>query len=226
MAKKQTQAISIESVSKIIHNGNNKLNILKNISFKVEKGESLAILGPSGCGKSTLLNILAGLDVPSSGIVRWYGKNISILGEEERAKMRNGVLGFVFQDFNLVNHITVLENVMLPLELANVRNPKKVALDFLKIVGLDDRVRHLPKTLSGGEKQRVALARAFVANPDLIFADEPTGSLDQNNGRVIENLLFDINEKSDTTLIVVTHDVRFAERCSKRIKLTAGEVLT
>ena len=226
MAKKQTQAISIESVSKIIHNGNNKLNILKNISFKVEKGESLAILGPSGCGKSTLLNILAGLDVPSSGIVRWYGKNISILGEEERAKMRNGVLGFVFQDFNLVNHITVLENVMLPLELANVRNPKKVALDFLKTVGLDDRVSHLPKTLSGGEKQRVALARAFVANPDFIFADEPTGSLDQNNGRVIENLLFDINEKSDTTLIVVTHDIRFAERCSKRIKLTAGEVLT
>ena len=226
MATKQTQAISIESVSKIIHNGTNKLDILKSISFTVEKGESLAILGPSGCGKSTLLNILAGLDVPSSGIVRWYGKNISILGEEERAKMRNGVLGFVFQDFNLVNHITVLENVMLPLELANVRNPKKVALDFLKTVGLDDRVSHLPKTLSGGEKQRVALARAFVANPDFIFADEPTGSLDQNNGRVIENLLFDINEKSDTTLIVVTHDVRFAERCSKRIKLTAGEVLT
>ena len=226
MVTKQTQAISIESVSKIIHNGTNKLDILKNISFKVEKGESLAILGPSGCGKSTLLNILAGLDVPSSGIVRWYGKNISILGEEERAKMRNGVLGFVFQDFNLVNHITVLENVMLPLELANVRNPKKIALDFLKTVGLDDRVSHLPKTLSGGEKQRVALARAFVANPDFIFADEPTGSLDQNNGRVIENLLFDINEKSDTTLIVVTHDVRFAERCSKRIKLTAGEVLT
>ena len=226
MVTKQTQAISIESVSKIIHNGANKLDILKNISFRVEKGESLAILGPSGCGKSTLLNILAGLDVPSSGIVRWYGKNISILGEEERAKMRNGVLGFVFQDFNLVNHITVLENVMLPLELANVRNPKKVALNFLKTVGLDDRVSHLPKTLSGGEKQRVALARAFVANPDLIFADEPTGSLDHNNGRVIENLLFDINEKSDATLIVVTHDVRFAERCSKRIKLTAGEVLT
>ena len=226
MATKQIQAISIESVSKIIHNGTHKLDILKNISFRVEKGESLAILGPSGCGKSTLLNILAGLDVPSSGIVRWYGKNISILGEEERAKMRNGVLGFVFQDFNLVNHITVLENVMLPLELANVRNPKNVALDFLKTVGLDDRVSHLPKTLSGGEKQRVALARAFVANPDFIFADEPTGSLDQNNGRVIENLLFDINEKSDTTLIVVTHDIRFAERCSKRIKLTAGEVLT
>ena len=186
---------------------------------------SMAIVGPSGCGKSTLLNIIAGLDIPSSGEVYWNSENISALNEEKRANLRNGRLGFVFQDFHLIDHLTVLENVMLPVEIAFGRGGKKKAEKQLEFVGLTDRSNHIPKTLSGGEKQRVALARAFATEPQFIFADEPTGSLDVTNGKIVEDLLFKLNQTNETTLVIVTHDETLAEKCNRTLKLISGKVI-
>ena len=217
-------ALSVDSISKVVHSGQQELEILHDISFKLERGKSMAVVGPSGCGKSTLLNIIAGLDVPTGGDVFWNGKNISVLNEEKRANLRNGNLGFVFQDFHLIDHLTVLENVMLPLEITFGRGVKKTAEKQLEIVGLIDRLNHMPKTLSGGEKQRVALARAFSTEPQFIFADEPTGSLDSANGTVIEELLFKLNETNKTTLVIVTHDKDLASRCDSILKLRAGRM--
>ena len=217
-------ALSVDSISKVVHSGRQELKILHDISFKLERGKSMAVVGPSGCGKSTLLNIIAGLDVPTGGDVFWNGENISVLNEEKRANLRNGTLGFVFQDFHLIDHLTVLENVMLPLEITFGRGVKKTAEKQLEIVGLIDRLNHMPKTLSGGEKQRVALARAFSTEPQFIFADEPTGSLDSANGTVIEELLFKLNETNKTTLVIVTHDKDLASRCDSILKLRAGRM--
>ena len=217
-------ALSVDSISKVVHSGQQKLKILHDISFKLERGKSMAVVGPSGCGKSTLLNIIAGLDVPTGGDVFWNGENISVLNEEKRANLRNGRLGFVFQDFHLVDHLTVLENVMLPLEITFGRGVKETAEKQLEIVGLMDRINHMPKTLSGGEKQRVALARAFSTEPQFIFADEPTGSLDSANGTVIEELLFKLNKTNKTTLVIVTHDKDLASRCDSTLKLRAGRM--
>ena len=217
-------ALSVNSVSKVVQSGQQELKILHDISFKLERGKSMAVVGPSGCGKSTLLNIIAGLDVPTDGDVFWNGENISKLDEEKRANLRNGRLGFVFQDFHLIDHLTVLENVMLPLEITFGRGVRKIAEKQLETVGLMDRINHMPKTLSGGEKQRVALARAFSTEPQFIFADEPTGSLDSANGDVIEELLFKLNETNKTTLVIVTHDKDLASRCDSILKLKAGRM--
>ena len=217
-------ALSVDSISKVVQSGQQKLEILHDISFQLERGKSMAVVGPSGCGKSTLLNIIAGLDVPTDGDVFWDGENISMLNEEKRANLRNGRLGFVFQDFHLIDHLTVLENVMLPLEITFGRGIEKTAEKQLETVGLMDRINHMPKTLSGGEKQRVALARAFSTEPQFIFADEPTGSLDSANGDVIEELLFKLNETNKTTLVIVTHDKDLASRCDSILKLRAGRM--
>ena len=217
-------ALSVDSISKVVQSGQQELEILHDISFKLERGKSMAVVGPSGCGKSTLLNIIAGLDVPTEGDVFWDGENISTLNEEKRANLRNGRLGFVFQDFHLIDHLTVLENVMLPLEITFGRGVKKTAEKQLETVGLMDRINHMPKTLSGVEKQRVALARAFCTEPQFIFADEPTGSLDSDNGNVIEELLFRLNETNKTTLVIVTHDNDLASRCDKILMLSAGRM--
>ncbi len=222
--KVKDTALSVNSISKVVQSGQQELGILHEISFKLERGKTMAVVGPSGCGKSTLLNIIAGLDVPTDGDVFWNGENISILNEEKRASLRNGNLGFVFQDFHLIDHLTVLENVMLPLEITFGRGVKKTAEKQLEAVGLKDRTNHMPKTLSGGEKQRVALARAFSTEPQFIFADEPTGSLDSANGAVIEELLFRLNETNKTTLVIVTHDNDLATRCDNILKLRAGRM--
>ena len=222
--KVKDTALLVNSISKVVQSGQQELGILHEISFKLERGKTMAVVGPSGCGKSTLLSILAGLDVPTDGDVFWNGENISILNEEKRASLRNGNLGFVFQDFHLIDHLTVLENVMLPLEITFGRGVKKTAEKQLETVGLMDRINHMPKPLSGGEKQRVALARAFSTEPQFIFADEPTGSLDSANGAVIEELLFRLNETNKTTLVIVTHDNDLATRCDNILKLRAGRM--
>jgi putative ABC transport system ATP-binding protein len=215
-------AIQANSITKTVTDSAGSLDILKNVSLSVAQGDSMAILGASGSGKSTLLGILAGLDTPSSGQVLWFGDRIDQLSEDERAARRNGQLGFVFQSFQLLGHLNALENVMLPLELLGASNAKEKASDMLAQVGMASRLGHFPRTLSGGEQQRVALARAFVTQPRLLFADEPTGSLDAANGDLISNLLFDLQARHGTTVVLVTHAPDLADRCKHVLKLAAG----
>ena len=208
------------------------LTIIDDINLSVAHGESLAILGASGSGKSTLLGLLAGLDLPSSGSVRIFGEELFALDEDARARLRARTLGFVFQSFQLLPHLSALENVLLPLEIGAVAADAAWdgaaatawAREMLGRVGLDDRLRHYPTTLSGGEQQRVALARAFAARPRILLADEPTGSLDANTGERVAQLLFDLQRESGTTLILVTHDADLAARCQRRISLQAGRI--
>ncbi len=188
-------------------------------------GETAAIVGPSGAGKSTLLALLAGLDEPSAGRVWLNGTELSALDEDGRAGVRNREVGFVFQSFHLLPSLTAIENVMLPLELSGTPNAAERAGEALQRVGLDHRLRHYPRQLSGGEKQRVAIARAFVAQPSLLFADEPTGNLDNKTGEKILTLLFDLNSATQTTLVLVTHDLDAAARCSRTIELAAGRLV-
>ncbi len=190
----------------------------------MDRGESVAVTGPSGAGKSTLLALLAGLDLPTSGYVTLNGTNLSSLDEDGRARVRADNVGFVFQSFHLVPSLNALENVMLPLELAGHDDPRAAALDLVKRVGLADRYRHYPAQLSGGEKQRVAIARAFATEPAVLFADEPTGNLDSKTGETIMSLMFDLNQRSSTTLVLVTHDNALAERCSRIISLDGGRM--
>ena len=209
-------------MTKTVQDAAGAIDILKDVSLSVPQGGSLAILGASGSGKSTLLGILAGLDTPSSGEVWWFGERIDGLSEDARAMRRNGVLGFVFQSFQLLGHLNALENVMLPLELIGAKDAQIQALAMLEQVGMRERAGHFPKTLSGGEQQRVALARAFVTRPRLIFADEPTGSLDAANGEMIADLLFDLRARHGTTVVLVTHAPELAQRCEHLLKLAAG----
>jgi putative ABC transport system ATP-binding protein len=195
------------------------------VTFGVERGETAAIVGPSGAGKSTLLALLAGLDEPSSGSVWLNGTELTALDEDGRAGLRNREVGFVFQSFHLLPSLTALENVLLPLELSATPNAADRARQALVDVGLGERLRHYPKQLSGGEKQRVAIARAFVTGPSLLFADEPTGNLDNKTGTKILNLLFDLNTAAQTTLVLVTHDMNAAARCSRRIELAGGRLV-
>lgn len=201
------------------------LKILDDIDFTLGAGESLAITGPSGSGKSTLLGLLAGLDVPSNGEVRLAGEAFSALAEEQRARRRAALCAFVFQSFHLVGDLNALENVMLPLELRGDRDAASVARDWLRRLGLGARLKHFPATLSGGEQQRVALARAFAVAPKLLFADEPTGSLDHANGALIADLLFELNRDAGTALVLVTHDPHLAARCQRRLRLDDGRLL-
>jgi putative ABC transport system ATP-binding protein len=205
-------------------NGSDALVILKDISLKVMPGEAVAIVGASGSGKSTLLGLLAGLDTPSSGEVRLDGTDLFALDEDGRAALRSKLLGFVFQSFQLLPALNALENVMLPLELAGDARAPALAREMLARVGLAERLRHYPKTLSGGEQQRVALARAFVTRPKLLLADEPTGNLDAATGAGVIDLMFELNAQARTTLLLVTHDEAIAGRCARKIRLVAGRI--
>ena len=201
------------------------LTILQDIDFELMPSQSAAIVGASGSGKSTLLSIVAGLDTPSSGSVRLAGSDLFELSEDQRAALRASKVGFVFQSFQLLGHLTALENVMLPLELAGDPQARARASAMLDRVGLSERLRHYPKVLSGGEQQRVALARAFVVEPAVLLADEPTGSLDYATGRRVMELMFDLNREAGTTLVLVTHDEGIAKRCDRQLRIAAGRLL-
>ena len=208
-----------------IHSNDNDIRILQGLNLEIVSGEQVAIIGSSGSGKSTLLSLLAGLDVPTGGIVQVQGAVFSSLDEDGRALERAKHMGFVFQSFQLLPSLTALENVMLPLQLKNQASAKVLSLDALTKVGLSHRVQHYPKQLSGGEQQRVAIARAFATQPSILFADEPTGNLDNATGQMIIELLFNMNTEAGTTLVLVTHDEHLASRCHRQLKLENG-VLT
>ena len=218
--------IAVEHVFKSVTDSTGTLDILRDIDFRLESGETVAIVGASGSGKSTLLSIIAGLDTPTRGTVRLDGQDLFALNEDGRAALRAQKMGFVFQSFQLMGNLTALENVMLPLELANRSDARKAATEMLKHVGLGQRLGHYPKVLSGGEQQRVALARAFVVQPAVLLADEPTGSLDFATGETIMQLMLDLNRELGTTLVLVTHDRGIAQRCDRLISIEAGRVST
>ncbi len=209
-------------LSKAVSSTEGELHILEDVSFSLAAGASLAIIGRSGSGKSTLLGLLAGLDQPSSGEVELCGSALSKLDEDQRAALRAGQVGFVFQSFQLIDSLTALENVMLPLELEGDSAARSKARELLERVGLGARLTHYPKQLSGGEQQRVAIARAFACQPAILFADEPTGNLDTHTGEHITDLLFELNRERGTTLVLVTHDARLAERCQQQLRIDAG----
>jgi len=214
----------VSGLGKTVDSGGEPLTILQDISFSVMPGETVAIVGASGSGKSTLLGLLAGLDVPSAGEIRLDGVSLAALDEDDRARQRGKLLGFVFQSFQLLPSLNALENVMLPLELAGSRRSTATARDWLARVGLQHRLKHYPKHLSGGEQQRVALARAFAPDPRLVLADEPTGNLDAATGQQIIELMFDLNTRQGTTLILVTHDEAIAARCGRILRIQSGRL--
>jgi putative ABC transport system ATP-binding protein len=201
------------------------LTLLDDINFRIDAGTSIAILGASGSGKTTLLGLLAGLDLPSSGEVIIDGQNLNELDEDGRAQLRASLVGFVFQNFQLLYGLTALENVMLPLELAQATHPRSTASALLDRVGLGERLHHYPNQLSGGEQQRCAIARAFATQPRYLFADEPTGNLDSETGKRIIELLFELNSEQGTTLIMATHDTQLSQLCQQRMRLDAGRLL-
>ena len=214
--------IEAAGVNKIVEVGGRPLQILTNVGMGVGRGETVAIVGVSGSGKSTLLGLLAGLDLPSSGVIRTAGHAITGMNEDQRAEVRARHVGFVFQSFQLMPNLTALENVMLPLEILNRDHVKTTAQSALARVGLEARMIHYPKQLSGGEQQRAALARAFVTAPDILFADEPTGNLDNQTGRRIADLLFEMNGEAQTTLVLVTHNQNLADRCGRVFTMDDG----
>lgn len=220
--------LEVSHLAKTVDTVDGPLTILHDINFSVSESESLAIVGASGSGKSTLLGLLAGLDTPSSGNVLLMGQDISGANEDKRAEIRAHHVGFVFQSFQLIDHLTAQENVQLPLELTGMPRAEAAAKSkvWLEKVGLGQRLKHRPKTLSGGEQQRVALARAFVTEPDMLFADEPTGSLDEQTGAKIIDLLFQLNQELGSTLILVTHDMALATRCQRQMVLNAGRIVS
>jgi len=220
-----TEIIVTKDLGKSVATAEGDLHILAAVDLIIKSGESIAIVGESGSGKSTLLSLLAGLDTPTSGQVLLAGKSLTDMTEDGRAAIRNDLIGFVFQSFQLLPGLTALENVMLPLELSGNANAKALAGNLLDRVGLSHRLTHTPKQLSGGEQQRVALARAFVTRPAILFADEPTGNLDSKTGAHIIELLFELNLENQTTLILVTHDPSLAARCQRTIRLNAGRLI-
>jgi putative ABC transport system ATP-binding protein len=217
--------LKTQSLAKHVMLEDKQLTLLQDVNLAVTKGQTIAIVGSSGSGKTTLLSILAGLDLPSSGEVYLKNKSLHQLNEEQRSQVRADHVGFIFQQFLLISSLTALENVMLPAELSNDDNAKEQALDLLAQVGLKERANHFPAQLSGGEQQRVAIARAFITKPDILFADEPTGNLDKKTSTYIADLLFDLNNKFDTTLVLVTHDLTLAERCQRRIEMQGGRLI-
>ena len=217
--------LKVNNLRKEVASGDSSLVILDDVSFGLEEGQSLAITGPSGSGKSTLLGLLAGLDSASSGTIFLDNIPIHDQDEEERALIRKEKVGFVFQSFELLPSLTALENVMLPSELKSEADPKSNAEFFLERVGLKDRQHHYPNQLSGGEQQRVAIARAFACSSKILFADEPTGNLDSKNGKLISDLLFEVNSETDNALVVVTHDHDLAKKCDKTISLQLGKIV-
>jgi putative ABC transport system ATP-binding protein len=229
--QKEVNALEAHGLTKIVQDATGSLTILDDINLTIAAGETVAIVGASGSGKSTLLGLLAGLDVPTAGTVRLFGDDLFARDEDARAQLRAARIGFVFQSFQLLPHLTALENVLLPMELAgrsriNGVEPVALARQMLERVGLGERLRHYPKYLSGGEQQRVALARAFVIRPPLLLADEPTGSLDVRTGAGVIELMFALNRESGSTLMLVTHDPEIAGLCARRIELHAGRVVS
>lgn len=218
-------AIEVAHLTKRVADATGELTILQDVNFTVQAGGTLAIVGASGSGKSTLLGLLAGLDTPTEGVVKLNGTDIFALNEDGRAVLRKTQLGFVFQSFQLLAHLNALENVMLPLELRNDGKAKEKAEAMLSRVGLSSRLKHYPKYLSGGEQQRVALARAFVCEPPLLFADEPTGSLDAATGESVIRLMFELNQEYRSTLVLVTHDPAIAALCKTTITIAAGRLV-
>lgn len=217
--------LQAEGLTKIYKSAERDLVVLDHVSFEVQQGTSLAIIGPSGSGKTTLLGLCAGLDVATSGSVSLMGFKLQVMNEDDRAYLRNQYIGFVFQNFQLLPTLTALENVMVPLELRGERNVATKAKDLLARVGLADRFSHYPSQLSGGEQQRVAMARAFITSPRILFADEPTGNLDDENATQITDLLFEMNRQENTTLILVTHNLELAEKTQRILQMKGGKLV-
>ena len=222
---KAESILKVSSLTKSVQLEDKTLELLQPIDLTVNSGETIAIVGSSGSGKTTLLSILAGLDLPSSGEVYLKNHGLHQLNEEQRSQVRANHVGFIFQQFLLINSLTALENVMLPAELANIDDAESRGKELLEKVGLGDRLDHYPSQLSGGEQQRVAIARAFISKPDILFADEPTGNLDTKTGLHITQLLFELNEQLGTTLVLVTHDTKLAAKCQRQVEMDSG-VLT
>lgn len=220
----ESNILELTQVTKTFNSGDRSLEVLKEASFVAKEGESIAIVGPSGSGKTTLLGICAGLDSPSSGDVLIEGESLSEMSEDDRADVRNRLVGFVFQNFQLLPTLTALENVQVPLELRGEKSSESIAKDLLKKVGLEERIDHYPVQLSGGEQQRVAIARAFINRPKILFADEPTGNLDRETGASIVEMLEELNREAYTTLVLVTHDLSLAERAHRVVGLAGGRV--
>jgi len=224
MNKQATSVLAARGIGKTVKSGEADLVILREIDLAVMPAEVVAVVGASGSGKSTLLAILAGLDTPTTGTVQLAGEDLFALDEDARAELRGRAVGFVFQSFQLLPSLTALENVMLPLELAGRADAEDAAREILARVGLAERLQHYPKHLSGGEQQRVALARAFVVRPQVLLADEPTGSLDAESGEAVIELLFQLNRQAGTTLVMVTHDEHLAQHCTRIVRLVAGRI--
>lgn len=218
----RSEILQARALTKTYTNGGTTLTVLRDVTFNVPAGSSCAIIGPSGSGKTTLLGLCAGLDRPSEGSVHLDSQELNPLSEDDRARLRNAVVGFVFQNFQLIPTLTALENVMVPLELRGGKHAKARAMDLLKQVGLGDRLHHYPSQLSGGEQQRVALARAFINEPKILFADEPTGNLDAETSHHVVELLFDLNAAAGTALVLVTHNPELAQRAEQIIQLKGG----
>ena len=220
-----TKILNVDNLRKTYTSGSKNLTVLDAISFSIEAGDTFAIVGPSGSGKTTLLGLCAGLDRSDEGTISLCGQELGALNEDERALLRNQKVGFIFQDFQLLSTLTALENVSVPLELQGASNAAKTAMELLEKVGLGDRHDHYPTQLSGGEQQRVALARAFSNAPDILFADEPTGNLDEETGEKVIKLLFDLNTEMGTTLVIVTHDLELAHRNNHVLRLKGGKII-
>ena len=216
--------LKINDLEKTYTSGSKKLTVISNISFEVEKGSVFSIVGPSGSGKTTLLGLCAGLDYPTSGSIELCGTSLEDLNEDERAALRNKEVGFIFQNFQLLPTLTALENVIVPLELQGDKNATKSGIALLEKVGLAKRLHHYPSQLSGGEQQRVALARAFSNKPSILFADEPTGNLDEETGEKVIQLLFELNKEAGTTLVIITHDLDLANRTQQILRLKGGKI--
>jgi len=217
--------LQADHLTKAYPSGGQQLVVLDDVSFEVSQGNSLSIIGPSGSGKTTLLGLCAGLDVPTAGTVSLMGFKINAMGEDDRAYVRNQMVGFVFQNFQLLSTLTALENVMVPLELRGVRGVENKAKELLSRVGLGSRFHHYPTQLSGGEQQRVAMARAFITSPKILFADEPTGNLDEDNAHHVTDLLFGMNREEKTTLVLVTHNLELAQRTDRVLRMRGGKIV-
>jgi len=218
--------LKITGLEKTYNSGSKELTVLKNINFKIQKGETFSIIGPSGSGKTTLLGLCAGLDEPSAGQVELCGQNLSDLNEDQRAQLRNKEVGFIFQNFQLLPTLTAQENVSVPLELQGNTEAEAKSKALLKKVGLGSRLDHYPSQLSGGEQQRVALARAFSNAPSILFADEPTGNLDEDTGNKVIDLLFELNREAGTTLVIISHDLELARKTQHILRLKGGQILS
>ncbi|GJM27948.1 MAG: ABC transporter ATP-binding protein [Cyclobacteriaceae bacterium] len=217
--------IDVHKITKSYYNGQKKLTVLDEVSFSLERGDTFSIVGPSGSGKTTLLGLCAGLDLPTAGFVSLEGHELFSLSEDQRAAVRNQHVGFIFQSFHLIPTLTAIENVMVPMELNRLKGARARAQELLYRVGLEDRGHHYPAQLSGGEQQRISLARAFSNNPSILFADEPTGNLDEETSEKVVKMIFDLNQENGTTLVLVTHDLDLARQTKRIIRLKGGKIV-